>query len=72
MADIAEQMEDHGRMRIDTWKQAMQRLPHLSKQVQSLQPLLLAIGQELDELDTSDPLLKQKDSFVEQQRRIRT
>ena len=51
--DIAEQVENNSRIETATWNQTLQRLEQLQKQLQTMQPLVSTIGEELTELEHS-------------------
>ncbi|CAF3934598.1 unnamed protein product, partial [Rotaria sordida] len=51
--DITEQIEHNGQIQIATWNQTFQRLQQIQKQIETLQPIISTIRQELVEYELS-------------------
>ncbi|CAF4669645.1 unnamed protein product, partial [Rotaria sp. Silwood2] len=51
--DITEQIEHNGQIQTTTWNQTFQRLQHTQKQLETIQPIMSTIRQELIEFELS-------------------
>ncbi|CAF3105213.1 unnamed protein product, partial [Rotaria sp. Silwood2] len=51
--DITEQIENNGQIQTTTWNQTFQRLQHTQKQLETIQPIMSTIRQELIEFELS-------------------
>lgn len=51
--DVTEQVDNNAQIQTATWNQTLQRLQQLLKQLESLQPLVGSISEELAELEQS-------------------